>query len=248
MGTRKQAYLVGEGATPVEPGTEVAIVDSMMGTTEIIPLGGGAQEGATFGGFDFQPGTVQQALAPVYDYLGFKDVPRYESGFGAAPSLRDMSRLGVSPELVRTPAGGVLRREGNIYRPVTSDAFAANEWNWGDVAQLSEADAARIHQPGMLGESISGRLPAIEPGVSRRRFPASPGPLSIREGPEGLKGLAAFMPRTIAALWPTLSNSTRSIIQSVLGMENFTSEDIEDELRFFTPRGTGTVSGAAMFG
>jgi len=60
--------------------------------------------------------------------------------------------------------------------------------------------------------------------------------------------LAAFMPRTIAALWPTLSNSTRSIIQSVLGMENFTSEDIEDELRFFTPRGTGTVSGAAMFG
>jgi len=215
----------------------------MMGTTEIIPLGGGAQEGATFGGFDYDPATVQQSLGQVYESLGFSATPFMG---GAGLSREQYGRLGVRPQLVRSPTDATVFYvdPAGRRRPLTFDEFQQAKFNFGDVAFLTPESLASIP----LGGAQPRAGGTIEPGVSGRRFPASPGPLSIREGPEGLKGLAAFMPRTIAALWPTLSNSTRSIIQSVLGMENFTSEDIEDELRFFTPRGTGTVSGAAMLG
>ena len=249
-GTRKQAYLLGEGATQVEPGTEVGIVDPMAGTMEVIPLGGGAAEGGTFG---FDPSTVRQSLAPVYDYLGFKEAPMYTAAPSlsarTAPSLLEQGRLGVQPELVRTPRGGVLRREGNIYRPVTADAFRANRWNWADVAQLSAQDAARIQQPGMLGAPLTGRVPDIEPGISGRRFPLSATPQYITEGPAGLKGLAIPAVRTIAALLrpgSNLSSQTRDVLMSALRLVGYTPQEIEEERQFFTPSGTAQASGAAL--
>ena len=189
--------------------------------------------------YQYDPSTVRQSLSPVYDYLGFRETPTYAGGFsGGAPSLSEMGRLGVQPELVRTPAGGVLRREGNIYRPVTAAAFAANQWDWADVAQLSEEDAARIHQPGMLGPTLTERVPEIESGVSKRRFPVSAVPNYIREGPEGLRGLAIGAPRTIAALLRNVSSQTRDVIFSALGAVGYSAGDIEEELQFFTPSGS----------
>ena len=234
MGTRKQAYLVGEGATQVEPGTEVAILDPMTGTTEVIPLGGGAAIGATFGDFKFDPSTVsEQALSPMWDELGFTSAPKVTRPM----ALADYNRLGVQPRLVRNPITGATYfrdLEGTLRHIPDPDAFQRYGFNWGDVANLNPDDFQRMG----IGSPLMEAPPMIEPGVSRRRFPVSATPNYIREGPEGLRGLAIPAPRTMAALLPRVSAQTRDVILSALGLVGYSAGDISEELAYFTPRGS----------
>ena len=252
MGTQKQAYLLGEGATQVEPGTEVGIVDPAAGTMEVIPLGGGAAEGGTFG---FDPSTVQQALGPVYESLGFSKAPmftrtrRQPMGLQVSGGLGSLERLGVKPQLVSNAVtGAVYRVENGTLRPITGrGVFAGYGYQPQDVVRLSPQDLASLGDVGKPLPHTPGSV--IEPGSSQRRFPPSGSPQYITEGPVGLRGLGIPAVRTIAALLrpgSNLSAQTRDVLMSALRLVGYTPEEIEAERAYFTPSGTARASGAAL--
>ena len=254
MGTQKRAYLVGEGATQVEPGTEVVVVDSLTGTTEVVPLGGGAAEGGTFNT------SIGTALAPVWDSLGFTTPPSYRTtpatlsapeGRGLIPrgftggNLAGIQRLGVQPRLVRDASTGQVyyKNPAGALQAVSPRNFKMFGFNAADVINLSPAEIRTLGPLSRAGGGLTS-VPIIEPGVAGRRFPQMTVPII-----EPSTGYALPAPRTIASMIRNQPGPVKSALVEALTLSGlYTPESIEDELRFFTPSGTGTRAGAAIFG
>ncbi len=190
FGTTKTAVLVGEGNLQVEPGTEVAVTDTATGTTEIIPLTGQAQGGASIfsGGFAarpsgsvFDPISGVAAINPLYAGLGLSSFPTRTGTPGpwaTYPSASTLGRLGYSPSLVHggTPGQGtVYWRDPTTdqYRGITSaDVFNRSGFNWADVVSMNMAGlpvgpptSFPTFPPGTGSQSFSQKLgqPLVEP-------------------------------------------------------------------------------------
>ena len=168
MGTTKVATLIGEGPdTVIEPGTEVAVTDKAMGTTEIIPLMGGAATGATLP----QLPTAQSsygALEDLYRPFGFQNIPTYRrpaSGSyyfrGVNPS--QLSEMGYRPNLVRVEGSSQVyfRDPSGSLRPFRmtkgANTFSGSGFGIGDVQTISAADFAGQG----IGSRITSNLPDI---------------------------------------------------------------------------------------
>ena len=53
-------------------------------------------------------------------------------------------------------------------------------------------------------------------------------------------------PRELASLWPTLDPDTKRLAISTWGVAGMSEAQIERELSFFTPRGTGGAASTAL--
>jgi hypothetical protein len=260
VGNQKRAIMLGEGE--INGDEEIGIFDPEVGgITEIIPLAGGAAGGAKVGSYDYDPSTVQQAFAPVWEHLGFTTPPSYREtptnrnwsqgrgliprGFaGVGGNLSGIQRLGVQPRLIRAAGTGQLYYRDELgLRPISSRNFERFGFSMEDVVNLNPAE---IRSLGRVRGALTTAPPVIESGVSERRFPPSAEPIYLREGPSGLRGMAIPTPRTFASLARNLSASTRAVIASALGLVNYSPEDIEEEMQFFTPGGTATRPRAAL--
>lgn len=166
MGSTKVATLIGEGPnTRIEPGTEVAVTDKATGTTEIVPLQGGAATGATLPTASSSYG----ALSPMFGPLGFTSIPTFKSlgsgGYSINPAQTTqgtigpsdiMSRLGYQSSLVK-PTGGtaIYYRDpstGTLRHIANRSVFNQSGFNWNDVRQLSPQDFAAY---GTIGPELT---------------------------------------------------------------------------------------------
>ena len=173
MGTTKVATLIGEGPnTIIEPGTEVAITDKAQGTTEIIPLMGGAATGATLPQLPTAPSTYG-AIEDLYRPFGFKNIPLYHNygqnqgyagGYvmrGASPD--QFSAMGYRPTLIQQAGThGVYYRDptSGTLRPFSTKAFEGSGFDYRNVQNVSPEQFKAM---GPIGELVRDRLPDIGP-------------------------------------------------------------------------------------
>ncbi|KKL96028.1 hypothetical protein LCGC14_1848560, partial [marine sediment metagenome] len=123
----KASWIIGEGkhGEGLAAGTaEVLTVEQGpfgIKSVEVTPLAGGAQAGLNV---PTLPAGLQ-ALAPLFAPLGLGPGTVGQAWAGGpttwSGSLDILSRMGIRPQLIRTPQGGVFFREGNMYRPVSAD-------------------------------------------------------------------------------------------------------------------------------
>ena len=178
--TGKQAFLVGDGAGVIPGITEVlAIGDGKM---EVIPLTGGGQGGLTFS-------TTQQALQPLFQGLGFSQIPTARSKFGPGQvitsplsRLGTLSTLGIRPNLVRDAQTGtyyLISPEGIQHIGPTS-ALRAAGLNPDDAVNLLRSEYLQLGPalPGVFTGSLppppTGTPPAFQ-ALGRPLIEASTG-------------------------------------------------------------------------
>lgn len=214
----------------------------------------GAQEGF-FEEFDFS--TIEQALSPVFENLGFGATPITQSNqqpgtfnFGTEESpltgnLDVLNRLGVQPRLIRfgtdptvffRDPSGTLRRFSGLAQ------FQEGDFNFSDVVNVSPDRRDSF----TFGDALTEPPPLIEPGVSERRFPLRSRPLTV-DFPEG-PDIRLPAARQLASIFRTLGADTRAVILSAFGVAGQGRESFLEELSFFTPKGRATTAGAAAFG
>ncbi|TEU00389.1 MAG: hypothetical protein E3J29_01925 [Dehalococcoidia bacterium] len=228
--------------------------------TGLLPLVQGAAGGASL---PYDPSTTAQAMAPVWEHLGFEGTPSYRwnaptasapLGRGLTPrgfkggDLPGMRRMGIEPRLVRDASTGrmyYVNPSGVLqpFGPTEMDKYGFQ------MSQMVNLSPETIRGMGPVGRAIQFEPPPqIEPGVSQRRFPALSAPLIMPLSLEGAGGYAMPAMRTIASLWPTLSPAVQDVITSAFGVAGITPATMEAERRFFTPSGRATAPGAAILG
>jgi hypothetical protein len=246
-GTSKVAVIVGEGRWDGDE--EVVIQDRATGETEIIPLAGGAAQGANL---PYDPSTMQQAMAPMYASLGLGSPVGTRrtstgttafTGRGLGTHKELLGRMGISPRLVEaSETGRVYYLEDGTRRPIGTKDFTKMGLQRQDVISMPWRQVAALApEPG----DWFTKMPAIQPGIERP-YPGLPAPLIAPYSLENEQaGYAMPAMRTIAALWPDLSPAVQDVITSAFGVAGITPATMEAERRFFTPQGTAYAPGAA---
>lgn len=243
------SVLVGEegGFTGDE---EVLNFDESGRLEDVRPLAGGAAHGASF---DYDLSTVEQALSPAYDALGFSEIPTLSrtprtrsapqgrglvADFGGGGVLAGLSSLGVSPRLLRDASSGEnwLIDTSGQRRLVSEDWLRRGGFNLDERMNLSASEILQLAPERGSNRWAPDELSLIEPGVSERRFPRRSSPLSVHF-PDG-EELLMPAPRAMASLWRTLSVPTRAVISSALRVAGMSDEEAQRERQAYTPRGT----------
>jgi len=184
MGTTKVATLIGEGPnTIIEPGTEVAVTDKAQGTTEIIPLMGGAATGATLPALPTAQSTLG-SIEDLYRPFGFKNIPLYHNygpskGYSGGYVMRgsspeQFSAMGYKPTLIQQAGThGVYYRDptSGTLRPFSTKAFEASGFDYGNVQNVSPEQFKSF---GPIGELVRDRLPDIGPDTGNYGPSATP--------------------------------------------------------------------------
>jgi len=243
----EQTFLVGDGAGVIPGVTEVLTV----GTNErgafsvkVTPLAGVAQ-----GGLEL---STLQALAPLYEGLGFTSVPyattnpyggtttTYAPGFEHGPS--GSTALGFRPRLVR-PIGsaGVYYVENGVLRPMSAEAFQQAGFLSSDIIDVLPET---LSQYGTIGPPMTEAPPLGIPG-QQPAFQALRSPLI--EGTTGALLPAPFKQAQLLGQWqrerPDLFNLAMSAFGNVrdpvtgLPTGGLTQESVMAQVQAATPTG-----------
>jgi hypothetical protein len=243
FGTQKRAVMLGEGM--MNGDEEVGIIEPGLGITEVIPLAGGAAEGA-----NLDPSTIGQALGQVYGDLGFSSAPKWtrgEYGFSVSPDTggaQGLGRLGYRPRLVRdTGTGRTYYRDetGSLRHIQGMEPFRQAGFRWEDVLNVAPQELGAF---GPVGSAFTGvgTDPVFQ--NTRRQFPVRAQPLVL---PPEAGGFVLPDVRQLAGVWRFLAPSTRAVILDAYrnaGLGDQAQSTIEETIGFFTPRGTATRTGA----
>jgi hypothetical protein len=245
FGTSKTAVLVGEGE--INGDEEVVVHDPATGTTEVIPLSGGAQGGATI----YDPDTIRQALQRVYGNLGFTgsgpSITRGPLGnFSFNQSGPDtVRRLGYRPRLFRDTGTGsaYFRDDSGMLRYIASpDVFTKSGFDEKDLMNVSTGE---LGQFGQMGGALNAPPPLIE-GNPRQAYPTPATPLFT---PPEAGSIPLPDPRMLAGIWRFLDPATQDVVFSSYdraGLGEQARQVIENTVRFFSPTGTATGRTAAF--
>lgn len=222
----------------------------------LLPMVQGAAQGADL---PYDVSTMEQALSPIYEHLGFTGTPKTYSGAGGVQYLASgmgtskggaLERLGARPRLVSEAETGTVffvDPSGRRRHVGSAGQFTEFGFNWGDVVNIPGRELATMYPD--VGSPLTQAPPLMEPGISERRFP-SPGlirmPLTEEELAGPGPGFALPAMRTIASLWSGLSAYVQDVITSAFGVAGINPAMMEAERRFFTPMGTARAPGAAL--
>ena len=224
-------------------------------------------------GFAPSPTEITQALAGIYQRLGFDQIPTFREGpFGGmqipAGGLSVFDRLGVSPSLLRTLGGTggqaaynfFVTPSGELQRLPPSGSNLQDEFIRGigfNPEDFLTVDLGDLNAAGFTHEQIfnapffAGQ--DIVRDASPTPFPLRREPIAFRpRGPDGNfadeQGIFLPAPRTLASIYRQSDPAVQAAIISAWETAFFTQDQIFAELDFFTPQGSFSPSQVAGFG
>lgn len=248
FGNDKRAIMLGEGQ--MNGDEEIGIFDPAVGgITEVIPLAGGAAEGASF-----DTTGLRQSLGRVYGNLGFRGnaptAQRGQYGFnynlagstqGTEGTAGIARRLGYRPRLIRNSNSGeqYFRNEQGILQKIPSQQMF-------DQAGFRQEDFLNVDQSelgsfGTIGGFMQGLPGDIETQNLKRKYSTTAQPFLANTGKEEI-ALPAIA--QLAPIWGRLLPAEKLNLASAYGVAGLGTPEqamaaLEDEIGFFTPKGTG---------
>ncbi len=271
-----KAVLVGDD--PSGRGREAPeVLDfSSPGRIRVIPLRGSMAHGGEIsllteeGLPRFDPNTLGQTFAPLFQELGFASTPRLSPDtstgltvqqaapgnlgaagllFGDVPNtLQSLQGLGIQPSLVRNSATGEVffRTPEGTLRPLLG---GFERFGLG-AGGIDEQNVVNVDPASLAGAPIGApiRGPADLQGAQPQGISPLGGALpAVRGLGADLGGFLAPNPSTIANLFRRLPRTTQLLVEDAIEMAfGFSPEQQADLRSFATPRGTGRLGGATL--